>query len=127
MKRNLNNFFKNIELSEKKNIKVLIIKHSKTITAVLNFLVDQGFILRYKKQNTHIEVFLKKHKGLYVKAISSTKKKIYVGLRGLITLQYRNPTQTFLLHTTKGLLSHKRAIKYKVGGFLVCTIGFNKG
>ena len=50
------------------------------------------------------------------------KRPIHVKYKALSVIQTYTFNSTLILHTDKGLLTHKEALKNKIGGQLICTI-----
>lgn len=59
----------------------------------------------------------------HIKLISKPSRQIYITYASLTKLVlYKNVTCTYILNTTKGLVSHTEALQYKIGGNLICAI-----
>jgi ribosomal protein S8 len=54
--------------------------------------------------------------------ISSPSRTVFVTYKQLNKLVQNNTAGIFFLNTTEGLLSHKNALKKKIGGSLLCKI-----
>jgi ribosomal protein S8 len=54
--------------------------------------------------------------------ISTPSRNIYISYRQLAKLVNMNSSSLFLLNTTVGVVSHKTALKKKLGGSLLCKI-----
>ena len=64
------------------------------------------------------EISLKK-----IKLISKPSRQIYISYASLTKLvPYKSVSCTYVLNTTKGLISHTEALQHKIGGNLVCAI-----
>lgn len=58
-----------------------------------------------------------------IKLTSKPSRQIYITYATLSKLvPYKNVSCTYILNTTKGLISHTEALQYKIGGNLVCAI-----
>ena len=67
---------------------------------------------------------LYKEKFLYpnIKVFYSKTRKIFLTFKTLKILTKSTYNTTFILETNKGVLTHRDAIKYGVGGILVSTV-----
>jgi ribosomal protein S8 len=105
------------------------IKETKIALLLLELLLIEGFILRYKviSHSNNIQVYLK-YNNLKVPTIklltniSKPKKKKFINVHQLKSLVYRYPLSTFFLATTKGLVTQKKALKFNVAGKLICKL-----
>lgn len=57
-----------------------------------------------------------------VRLVSSSSRKYTLSLKSLIILQKSLKSSILILSTPKGILTHKEAIKFKVGGLGICFI-----
>jgi ribosomal protein S8 len=58
-----------------------------------------------------------------IKLISKPSRQIYISYPALTKLvPFKNVSCTYILNTTKGLVSHTEALQHKIGGNLVCAI-----
>ena len=57
-----------------------------------------------------------------VKVYNLTSSKKVLSLQALRILNINCPFSHYIIETPKGLMTHKTAIKYKTGGFLICAI-----
>lgn len=127
MRKTLNSFLNSTVITKKKNILNLKTPYSSTLFKVLNLLIKEGYILRYKKQTRNkITVSLKKKNTLKITPLSSPTIKKYISYKELVALVHKNPLNTYVIHTNFGILTHENAIKYKVGGQLFCKIYFGR-
>lgn len=109
---------------KKKHVKIY--KFNNFSLNVLNFLYKNGYILTYNfDSNTNcINIFLKYYRGksafstLYI--ISKVHKNVYVTVD--LLAKYQNNLGTFVISTSKGILSLEQALKLNIGGKLLFYI-----
>jgi ribosomal protein S8 len=105
------------------------IKETRIALLLLNLLISEGLILRYKTipYTGRIQVYLK-YNNLKVPVIklltniSKTRKKKFINISQLRSLVYRYPLSIFFLATTSGFITQKEALKFNVAGKLICRI-----
>jgi small subunit ribosomal protein S8 len=120
---NLANFISNLNNHSQTNKKIMIQSYNKLIINLLNLLVNEGFLRYIQIDEKIVTIFLKFNKNHSVfqkiKLISKPGKRIYVNN----TWFYQNRKNgTFILSTSKGLLTHIQAKQLNVGGELICQI-----
>ncbi len=112
---------KNARLVGKTEVSV---NHSKFIENILKILKKEGYIENYKiyKEGPFkfINVSLSNGNLSDVKVISTPGKRIYYNVNSLKKL--RNTVGVTLVSTPKGVLTHKDALKNKVGGEVICRV-----
>jgi ribosomal protein S8 len=57
-----------------------------------------------------------------IKNYYKLKRPIYLKLQALQYLTLSLKQSTFILETSKGVITHQEALKLKVGGVLICKI-----
>lgn len=127
--------FARIQNGLKANLFSVEILNSIYIENILKVLYEEGYILGYTFNKTNnllqktITVLLKYDifgKPLITKitTISTPGLRKYVTVKELISLRKQNITlnKMYLLSTSKGILSDVNAIKYNLGGELICKI-----
>lgn len=60
--------------------------------------------------------------GRIVKVFNLTSSKKILSLRALRILNINYPFSYYVIETDRGIMTHKDALKYKLGGFLICAI-----
>jgi len=109
---------------------VLVLK-SKTVLAVLDILLLEGFIRGYTfntKDSGKIKVLLKyslngREKAIRdIKGVSKPSKRFYVTLDDLWSFYWDLPFVCLVLSTSKGIMTSKEALKYNIGGELLCYV-----
>jgi ribosomal protein S8 len=97
-------------------------KNIKVCKDVLKILICKGFIRGFSIGGGDIEIFFKYHneKPVMFKIITFNLKDSFISYIGLCKLQKNY--ELILLSTSKGFLTHKEAIYFKVGGFVICKI-----
>jgi small subunit ribosomal protein S8 len=98
---------------------------SKFLINFLNILINNGYIYGFKIiKNKNIIVFLKyidnQPSIKKIKIISKKKKNLYLKNKQLLNLN--TSLNLYIISTCKGILSHKQALKYNLGGELLCKI-----
>lgn len=106
----------------------IFLKKTRVALILLDFLVVEGFILRYFLiGDNKIKIMLKytaydKPVLNNVKIFSNSKRSKYIGLYLMKAFVFRNSTSVFIFNTSKGFLNSKDALRLNVGGELVCQI-----
>jgi len=109
-----------------RNLNFEIIFTKKTLN-FLKFLKSFNFIHKYvlikKNKNIYIKVYVYYYKNKPVcssfKLISKPSKLFNISYKSLRLLDKKSGSSVFIISTSKGLLSHKDAIKNKLTGNLV--------
>lgn len=112
--------------SARKNLK-FILPYTKKSFLFLNFLKHINYIYKFKiflKDNKlNFLIFLYYFNQLSLvknfKILSKPSKSYFVTLKSLILLSKRTHSSIFILSTSKGFLTHKEAIKKKIGGIML--------
>jgi len=113
----------NASTSNKSDINIL---SSKKVLKVLSFLYKQGLIRGYTQNETRVNVYLKytdsavKPVIRHIQPISVKGRPFHANLKMLEKLIHSN--ETFVISTSKGLLTLKDAVENQVGGFIFCKI-----
>lgn len=97
-------------------------KNSKICINVLKILICKGFIRGFSVKNNNIEILLKynQEKPVIYNNIIFNSKHFFISYLSLCKLQKNY--ELILLSTTKGILTHKEALFYGLGGFIICKI-----
>lgn len=97
-------------------------KNIKICRNILKILIFKGFIRGYLLKKNHIEILFKyyKEKPVIFKNIIFNSKHFFISYLLLCKLQKNY--ELILLSTSKGIITHKEAIFYKLGGFIICKI-----
>jgi len=104
--------------------KEVIIPASKMKKAILDIMVNEGYIEKYEEDGRELKVYLKYVKGrpaiTDLKRISKPGRRIYVGVEEIPRVQ--NGLGICILSTSKGVLEGKEAKNKRVGAELLCQI-----
>jgi small subunit ribosomal protein S8 len=97
-------------------------KDIKICKSILKILICKGFIRGYSLNKNYIEILLKyyKEKPVIFKNIVFNSKHFFISYLSLCKLQKNY--ELILLSTSRGILTHKEALFYKLGGFIICKI-----
>lgn len=89
---------------------------------VLKILICKGFIRGFYVKDKKIEIFFKyfNNKPVIFKNIVFNSKHFFISYLSLCKLQKNY--ELILLSTSKGIITHREAIFYKLGGFVICKI-----
>ncbi len=106
----------------------IILPSSKMKEAVLNVLKEEGFIRDYKRVEEGKKKDLKVHLSYYnkepairhLKKVSTPGRRSYIQVSNLRPL--RNNMGTYLLSTSKGIMTGRRAKKMNLGGEIICQV-----
>lgn len=105
----------------------IIVPYKSLNRGFLNLLYKEGFIngfIPFKEEKKKIEIVLKYHHGKPtisdIVVFSTLSRKLYISCATLWKLD--TSTQTFVLSTTKGMLTGVQAKKNNIGGELICLI-----
>jgi ribosomal protein S8 len=83
----------------------------------------QNFFMLQTPQRKYIKIYPFYYKSLsltkHCKLISKPSRAFFISYRALLLLQKRTAASTYLVATTKGLITHESAINYKIGGLLI--------
>ena len=58
----------------------------------------------------------------YIRLISTISKKFTISFRALVVISKSLKNSLLLLETSKGIVTHKEALKLHIGGFLLCIL-----
>ena len=124
MNKVISKLFTNIRNGQGTHKIFVINKNSRKVcNDVLKILVCKGFICGFCLENLlNVSVFLKYRLEVPVilKNISFSSKHFFISYLALCKIQHE--CCIILLSTSRGVLTHKEAIFYKVGGFVICKI-----
>nr|YP_009370728.1 ribosomal protein S8 [Eukaryota sp. BB2]AQL10434.1 ribosomal protein S8 [Eukaryota sp. BB2] len=96
--------------------------------AILNSLHDAGYIRGYKflKESNEIDVLLgySNNEPLIrdLKIISKPGHRVYWRYRRIRRASNTEKKTTFLLSTSRGVITTEKACLYKIGGLIICKI-----
>ena len=103
----------------------ILIPMNKTHLQFLNVLYRAGFISNFKIHQNQLLLDFKYDSFfqpviLSIQIISKPSKSIYIQYHNIKSLQAQH--SIFILHTSKGILTHEEALKMKLGGQLICKM-----
>ena len=115
----------NINTSKKKLS--FYIQYTRKTSPLVNFLLRINFLESYVIVKIKNKLFFKVSPFYYkdsnlkknFKLISNVGKKYFVSLRALTLLNKRSGTSIYVISTSRGILTHRAAIKKKLSGFLL--------
>lgn len=115
----------------KKNLFFKILINNQELD-MIRLLTQRGIVRRFFKLHTRLNTknlyivypnhTLLSNSNLRVKLFNRNADHITLTLHALKLLNHASGTSSFVLKTNKGLLTHQEAIKYQLGGVLVCLI-----
>lgn len=115
----------NSELNKNISCKKLFFffKYNKIVFKYLQFLLEEGFILRVVRiDNNLLQIYLKYLNGFsvfkYTNLIVSKKNIIYLSVKQLIMLKSKYPLYTFIFYTQNTFFSLQNLITLNKGGLL---------
>ncbi|WP_185855339.1 30S ribosomal protein S8 [Blattabacterium cuenoti] len=107
------------------NHKYLITQYSRIKNKITVVLLENGYILDYKKENNKIKIYLK----YCEKNIFSINKIIRISKPGLRKyVKYKNLPRVLnglgiaIISTSYGIITDKEAKKRKIGGEILCYV-----
>lgn len=114
----------NISLTKKLPFKKVIF--SKKIKVLMQSLLSSGIIhslFTYrigKFMHLKFSIFFYKNVPFFhkVKNVSTPSKKFYISLKALKILTTTLKATTVILSTSKGIITHREALRHKVGGLI---------
>ena len=111
------------------------VKSSKSLLRLVKVLFEIGCIHHYvifnkyfnkNNFNTFVKftVLFYKGKSFYksIKLVTTTARKYTISLKALQILNSTLKASIFILSTSKGIITHKEAIKLNIGGILLCVL-----
>lgn len=117
-----------IKLNLKKKKIVLLQKKTKFIIKLLNALWDEKLIYGYYIfKFDFVKIYLKFNKSgesliQDIKLISKTGRRVYMSIHEIRNLKRINENYYIFFNTSKGILSHKKALAFNVGGEVLFSI-----
>lgn len=103
--------------------KTLLYLKSISSLGVVNGLHIQSNNLTLKKRILFSVFFYKNTSFFYkIKQISTPSKKFYISLKALKVLTNNLKASTLLISTSKGLITHKEALRLRTGGILMFLV-----
>ena len=122
MKKSVEKMFTNIRNNQ--GILQISVKNKniKICKNILKILICKGFIRGYLLNNKNIEVLLKYYsiKPVINKNIIFNSKHFFISYLSLCKL-HKN-YELIILSTSRGIITHKEALFYKLGGFIICKV-----
>ena len=101
------------------------LKYLQTLSSlgVVNGLFLKPHKLKHRA-SLNFSVFFYKNTSFFykVKHVSTSSKKFYISLKGLKSINTSLKATTLLLSTSKGVITHKAALRYKIGGLILFVI-----
>ncbi|NPA73650.1 MAG: 30S ribosomal protein S8 [Epsilonproteobacteria bacterium] len=103
--------------------------HSKLVEGIMKIFKDKGYIKDYSIKEEGVKKFIKvtlqydengKSVITEVKKISKPGRRVYKGADEI--KKFKNGYGTYVVSTSKGVLSNDEAYKNGVGGELLCSI-----
>jgi len=143
---NLSIFFNKITQALNKKSKYVIYYYNAYFSKLLDVLKKQGYIFNYfqipasyfqpylnfgYKSNFHTRLIIIYFTGYKVEEVSLKKvtvyskpsRQLYISYAALRKLILTNSVaSTFILNTSKGVITHSEALQYKIGGQLLCSV-----
>ena len=129
----------NGQIRQKKRIRIE--NQSRLCQKVLDCLVQEGWISRWFFEDDKIQINLKYYIGKpilrEIGLISKPSRKVYIKYHDLIQhplygslskkqpndiIKPHHPLETWVLTTSKGVISGREAIIHKIGGELLCYV-----
>ena len=122
---NIPNLITLIRNAIKANKPKIIVKTSKKTLNFLEVLVQNRYILTYshdsqKKIHIYLDFTVKKNKILSFIHLSKSSRPFYFSCQDL--KQFECSLGLIILNTSKGIISHKTALKKGLGGEALCYI-----
>jgi ribosomal protein S8 len=119
-----------INLALMKNSPKTEIVHTKKVMSYFNSIASTGVVNNFFLVNNkglkriRFSVFFYKNISFFhkVKHVSTPSKKFYITIKGLKTLTTSLKATTVILSTSKGLLTHREALRAKVGGIILFIV-----
>lgn len=123
MYRTAKDIFSSIRIAQKTRKKLIVLKVTKEVIAVLKTLWEEGYIYGYKLIDSRsCNVFIKPVQGRFTLFQNLTHVNETVKAKKVLNLQLLQKSSSFFLITDRGFLSQKSSLKKKVGGKLVIKI-----
>ena len=103
------------------------IQYTRKTLVLINFFKKINFFESYSIVKINDKFFFKVSPFYYknlnlkknFKLLSSSSRKYFISLKALTLLNKRSGTSLYILSTSKGIITHKTAIKKKLSGFLL--------
>lgn len=104
-----------------------VIQNNRQTRKLLTLLRDLNLLRRfYRISDTHLKVYPRYNKKsrytMSIKNYYRNNTHLFVKYQALRVLHLSTMASTFILDTSKGLITHQRALDLKIGGVLVCFI-----
>jgi len=117
----------NISLSRK--LLRTTVRFSKRFLSLLHILQSSGLVKNYlifgkDRKYIRFSIFYYKNKSFFsgVRLISTLSKKFNISLSALRRLHTVSSSTTYILNTSRGIITHTDAIRFNIGGILLCTL-----
>jgi ribosomal protein S8 len=117
-----------IKISLKKKKTVLLQKKTKIIIELLNALWDEKIIYGYSiLKSDFVKVFLKFNKVgksliQQINLLSTSGRRVHMSIYQIKNLSETKKNFFFFFSTSKGILSHKKALALNLGGEILFSI-----
>jgi len=126
----LSDLYARIKNGYRLKLNEVLVLNSKMVVKVLDILLLEGFIRGYSfnvKDSNKIKVLLKysvsgKKAIRDIKGVSGSGRRIYVSVDVLWSFYSEANTVCLVLSTSKGIINLKTALKYNIGGELLCMV-----
>src|SRR6056300_194335 len=104
-----------------------IVENTRLVVNLLRLLRDLNIIRRFhfspNNKVTFYPYYDKRRKALIqIRSLAKSKKHLYLKYTSLRLLQGSLGGSLFVLETSRGLMTHKTALKNRLGGFVICFI-----
>ena len=121
------NFINHYKISVAQHTFFFIVRQTPQISQILNVFQKLGLVRRFVRVNNRFyrvyPTWAFNRNYLHnIKVHSHPKNHLRIKLNALWVLKQSIGSSTILLNTTKGILTHREALKYRLGGHLLCVI-----
>ena len=122
MKNSITAMFTNIRNSQGTLQVSVKSKNTKICKNILKILICKGFIRGFCQNKDKIEIFFKyyQNKPVIYKNIIFNSKHFFISYLSLCKLQKNY--ELILLSTSRGIITHREALLFRLGGFIICKI-----
>lgn len=116
-------------LTSSKQRWALIVFNKKLLRLLILFkrlgFINSSLIVSKKNKRLKLTPFLYKNSTFFkgVRLISTPSKAFIIKLKSLRLLNQSLRESLLILETSRGILTHKEALKLRVGGRLLCVLG----
>lgn len=120
---NINKLHKNLSFNiifNKKNLRIVTILKKLNLIYKYTLINKKNFILI----NVNLYFYKNNPTSSSFKIISKPSKNFFLSYKSLRLLTKKSGNSVFLLSTTKGILTHTEAVKWKTSGFVICFFSY---